>query len=258
MLFLAATAGSSRPTRLQEFYGELDRLHGRTDGPYYLSDVDGSLDWPERGVYVFFDPNTDLKHQQRDQWYISRIGTVGVSQGSTSTLWDRLLAHRGTTSGAYEDGGNHRGSIFRQHVGRSIIESEGLQDEYPHWGTAHRSLPDDLETTALREQEHPLELRVSEYVRDIPFLVIDIPGGPGPDCSRAMIEKNLIALTAHARRTTPGLIRDGWIGRESPRGTIAHSGLWNLDHVNAFYSDSIITDVEPYIDQTDPIGVSNE
>lgn len=257
MLFLAASAGSPRPTRLQELYGELARLNERTDGPYYLSDVDGSLDWPDRGVYVLFDPETDLEHQSRDQWYISRIGTVGDCKGSTSTLWDRLRAHRGTVSGAYADGGNHRGSIFRQHVGRCIIEREGLE-EYPHWGKAHRSLPDSVETTALREQEHSLELRVSQQIRKMPFLVIDIPGGPGPDCSRAMIEKNLIALTAHARRTTPGLIRDGWLGRCSPRGTIAHSGLWNLDHVNAFYSDSVIHDVESYIDQTNSIGVGNE
>jgi len=249
MLFLAATAGSSRPTKLQQFYRELERLQDSTDGPYYLSDVDGSLDWPDRGIYVFFDPQSDLEHQSPDQWYISRVGTVGDCKGSKSTLWERLRAHRGTTSGSYADGGNHRGSIFRQHIGRSIIAREGLEDEYPHWGQSHRELPDDVETTPLREQEHKLELRVSERIREMPFLVIDIPGEPGADCTRAMIEKNLIGLVAHARRTTPGLIRDGWLGRSSPRGTIAHSGLWNLDHVG-LYDDSVIDDVAQYIEET--------
>ena len=39
------------------------------------------------------------------------------SQGSTSTLPGRLRQHRGVTSSG---GGNHRGSVFRQHVGRCL------------------------------------------------------------------------------------------------------------------------------------------
>lgn len=203
----------------------------------------------------FFDHDTDPLVDPAEDWTITRIGTVGDSSGSTSTLWDRLRAHRGTVNSRYgEMGGNYRGSIFRRHVGQSIIEREDLHDEYPHWGVAHRNLPGDVSTSDIRTQEHQLEQRVSEYIRSLPFLVIDIPGEPGPDCDWAMIEKNLIALVSHARRTSPDLKKDDWLGYHSPRAEIAKTGLWNIQHVSSFYSDNIIRQVEPYVKGTDPVA----
>lgn len=257
VVFLSAVSGPDRPAKLQEFYRKLGVLHERTDGPYYLSDADGSLDWPDRGIYIFFSADTDLELDPVEEWRITRIGTVGDCAGSKSTLWERLRAHRGTKQGEYADGGNARGSIFRKHVGRAIIEDEGLEEKYPNWGTPHRNLPDELSTPELRAQEHSLELRVSEYIRDLPFLVIDIPGDPGPDCDRARIEKNLIALVAHARRTTPALKKDGWVGHCSPHAEVAKTGLWNIDHVNAFYTGSIMTELDPFIESTDPVGYAD-
>lgn len=258
VVFLSTASNPSRPPNLQEFYQKLGVLHDQTDGPYYLSDVDGSLEWPDRGIYVFFSADTDLELDPVDEWRIVRIGTVGDCTGSSSTLWDRLRAHRGTKQGDYADGGNSRGSIFRKHLGRAIIEDEKLHEKYPNWGTPHRNLPDDITTPELRAQEHPLEQRVSSRIRELPFLVIDIPGEPGPDCDRARIEKNLIALTAHARRTTPALKKDGWIGHQSPHAEVAKTGLWNIDHVNAFYTGSIMSELDPYIENTTPIGYGTE
>jgi hypothetical protein len=189
---------------------------------------------------VFFSDDTNLEFDPVDEWDIVLIGTVGDCAGSKSILWDRLRAHRGSQRRAYAGGGNSRGSIFRKHVGRALIESWGLHDRYPHWGTPHRNLPDEVETTELREQEHPLEQDVSDRIRQLPFLVVDIPGTPGPDCDRARIKKNLIALVAHTRRTTPGLKSDDWLGNNSPHAEIAKTGLWNIDHVSAFSTNSII------------------
>jgi hypothetical protein len=87
----------------------------------------------------------------------------------------------------------------------------------------------------------------------MPFLVIDIPGDPGPKSTRATIEKDLIGLVSHARRTTPGLIRDEFLGRQSPKGTIAHSGLFNIDHVGGIYSDDVVSNLNEYIETTEPI-----
>lgn len=259
VVLISAISNPSRPTKLQAFHKKLGVLQEQTDGPFYLSEADGSFHWPDRGIYVFFSEDTDPIVDPIQDWSITRIGTVGVSSGSTSTLWDRLRAHRGTLNSDYgEKGGNHRGSIFRKHVGRAIIEREGLHGEYPHWGVPHRKLSDDVSTTKIREQEHALEQRVSKMIRNLPFLVIDIPGEPGPDCDRAMIEKNLIALISHARRTNPKLKKDGWLGYHSPHAEIAKTGLWNIHHVSAFYSDSIIQDVEPYINNTSPICPEKE
>lgn len=259
VLLLSAISNPSRPTKLQEFHQKLGVLRDDAGGPFYLSDADSSYNWPDRGIYVFFDHGTEPLVDPVEDWAITRIGTVGDSSGSTSTLWDRLRAHRGTVDSDYgEMGGNHRGSIFRKHVGRALIERDDLDDEYPHWGVPHRNLPDDVSTTEIRTQEHELEQKVSEYIRTLPFLVIDIPGEPGPDCERSMVEKNLIALVSHARRTSPDLKKDGWLGYHSPRAEIAKTGLWNIQHVSSFYSDDIIQRVGPFIDQTDPIDTGDE
>jgi len=254
VVLLSAISNPSRPTKLQEFHQKLGVLRDKAGGPFYLSDIDGSYNWPDRGIYVFFEHDTEPLVDPVEKWMITRIGTVGDSSGSTSTLWNRLRAHRGTVNSEYgEMGGNHRGSIFRKHVGRAFIERDDLYNEYPHWGVPHRDLPDDISTSDIRTQEHELEQRVSEYIRILPFLVIDIPGQPGPDSKRAMIEKNLIALVSHARRTSPDLKKDDWLGHHSPRAEIAKTGLWNIQHVSSFYSDDIIQQVEAHIEKTDPI-----
>jgi hypothetical protein len=252
VIFLAGTASTS-PDPLDQFYTKLGDLKTQTDGPYYLDECDGQMDWPDRGIYIFFDQNSDLDVDPPSEWSISRIGTVGVSEGSSNTLWKRLRQHRGNTRGEHAGGGNHRGSIFRLHVGRAIIEAENLHDDYPYWGTSHREgIP--LETDALREQEHPLEVRVSDYIRSLPFLVMDVPGAPSKTSARARLEKNLIGLVSQRRRTTPTLMREGWLGHENPKPEIHRTGLWNIHHVTALYDASIISDINSYIQNTTPIS----
>jgi len=254
MILVSAVPSPSRPTKLEQLYQALGTLEEEAGGPFYLADATSDLNWPQRGIYVFFSHDTALDTDPVSEWTITRIGTVGDSTGSKSTLWDRLRAHRGTVSSKYgENSGNHRGSIFRKHVGRAIIERDGLDDEFPYWGQPHRELPDDISTEYIREQEHSLEQRVSEYIRTLPFLAVDIPGEPGPDCERSMLEKNLIALVSHARRTTPGVDQSGWLGYNSPHAEIARTSLWNIDHVNGFYSGSVIRDLKPHIENTERI-----
>lgn len=243
---VATPSTTDRPPQLQAVYSLLADLKERTEGPWNLGAVDGYHDWPERGIYFFFTPDSDLDTPSPTQWKLSRIGTVGVSTGSANTLWNRLRQHRGNTRGAYAGGGNHRGSIFRKHVGRAIIEAEGRHDQYPHWGIEHRAgIP--IGTEELRAQEHPLEERVSEYIRDLPFLVLPVPGEPRPGCDRDRIETNLIGLVSHYRRSTPGLLMDDWLGVESPKPEVYKSGLWNIEHVNALYTPTILDDAAAYL-----------
>lgn len=253
VLLLSATASPSRPTELQAVYQTLEKAVEQTGGPFYLDNCTGTQNWPDRGLYVFFSKDTDIEYDPVSEWQITRVGTVGVSANSSSTLWDRLRQHRGNNRGKYKTGGNHRGSVFRKHVGRAILERDDIGKEYPHWGSPHRSLPDDINTTALRENEHGLEKRVSEYIRSLPFIVIDVPGEPGPKCDRARLEKNIIGLISHARRATPSLMKDSWLGHHSPRAEIHKTGLWNIDYVNAFYSASIVEDLDSYVQQTEEI-----
>jgi hypothetical protein len=252
LVSIAPSATSS--SQLGRFYQNCQKLADKTGGPFYLSSADASYDWPERGIYIFFDGNGSPIANKQSDMRICRIGTVGDRSGSTSTLWERLRAHRGTTRGAYEDGGNHRGSIFRKHVGRSIIKSEELEVEYPHWGDQLTNIGEDLETSEIREQEHSLELRVSDYIRKLPFLVVNVPGEPNPNCERALLEKNLIALVSQKRRGNPQLAVNEWLGEYSPHPEISQTGLWNIDYTGSLYSGDTVDTFEQYVEQTDPIN----
>jgi Predicted transcriptional regulators len=112
------------------------------------------------------------------------------------------------------------------HVGRALIEKHGWHDQYPHWGEQSP----DAATTAAREAEHDLEQRVSEYIRDLPFLWVDVDGEPGPECDRAEIEANCIAMVSHHRRSAGPSDLD-WLGYHSPKEAVYQSGLWNVRHV---------------------------
>lgn len=260
IIHLSALPGTSRPPALRALYGQLETLYELTDGPYHLNEVDGRLEWPDRGMYLFFSPNTDMAYDPVSEWDLVRIGIMGDSAGTNSsrTLWERLREHRGTLSGKYAGGGSARSSVFRRHVGRCLIERDGLDEKYPNWGVPHSSLPDSISQAELRAQEHPLEQRVSKYIASLPFLVVDIPGDSGPDSSRAHLERNLIALVSHARRTNPDLMRGEWLGSHSPKAEIAKTGLWNIQHTSGLYTESVVEDLRPYIESTDSIGVEPE
>ncbi|WP_229380520.1 hypothetical protein [Haloarcula marismortui] len=240
----AASGGSP----VGQFLSALADLRDQIGGPYYLGDVTGRLEWPDRGVYFFFSPASDLRATTAVDWRLSRIGTVGVSTGSSNTLWNRLRQHRGNVRGKYAGGGNHRGSIFRLHVGRALIEKHGWHDEYPHWGEQNP----DAETTAVREQEHELEQRVSEYIRDLPFLWVDVPGDPGPECDRAEIESHTIAMVSRYRRSAGPSDLD-WLGYHSPKSEVYQSGLWNVRHVSDSFDPSVVDQLSAYIPSTEAL-----
>jgi hypothetical protein len=110
----------------------------------------------------------------------------------------------------------------------------------------------DLETTDLREQEHPLEQRVSERIRQMPFLVVNVPGEPGPNSERATLERNLISLVAQYRNRNPNLKNDDTLRSYSPTPEIARSDLWNVDHVSELYRQNTVLTFKQYIEQTEP------
>ena len=258
VIFLASSGtGPTRPTALQELYSKFGELQAQTDGPYYLNECDGRQNWPDRGIYLFFTHDSDLENDPPSEWTVARIGTVGVSKGSSNTLWGRLRQHRGNLRGKYSGGGNSRGSIFRLHVGAAMIERDGLHDDYPLWGVKHADWPDDVDTTDVREQEHRLEQRVSEYISSLPFLVLNVPGEPGPRSDRASIEQRMISTFSYNHRIHD-LGNDSWLGLESPKPEIYRSRLWNINHVEGFASPDVVYDVDEYIPQTEPVNPETE
>ncbi|ESS05764.1 MAG: hypothetical protein A07HB70_02245 [uncultured archaeon A07HB70] len=187
-----------RNALLDRFYSLLDDLERQVGGKQRLKDCDGYMDWPDRGVYFFFA--SDEHRGDGDHLRLTRVGTHAVSTGSGTTLWNRLRTHRGALSGTYEDGGNHRGSVFRERVGEALVERHGLHDEYPEWGEGSSAGRDR------RLAELELERRVSDYIRELPFLWVDVDDEPGPGSDRAYIERNAIALASNygRSRSIPG------------------------------------------------------
>ena len=235
----------SRRSDLDRLYDLLDRLDARVGGTQRLGNCTGYLDWPDRGVYFFFAE--DETRDSTDQFRLTRIGTHAVSTGSGTSLWNRLRTHRGANSGTYEDGGNHRGSVFRKRVGEAMIERGGLHDEYPHWGEGSSA---DRERR-LAELDH--ERRVSEYIRDLPFLCVDVDDEPSPQSDRAYIERNAIALVSNYQKDPLDRRSDDWLGSDSPRSEIRNSGLWNINHVGEQHEKAFLDRLEEAIEDTTPL-----
>ena len=235
----------TRENDLNRLYDLLTELEDRVDGKQRLDDCTGYMDWPERGVYFVF--SRDERRDGDNQHRLTRVGTHAVSTGSGTSLWNRLRTHRGANSGTYGGGGNHRGSVFRKRVGESLLERHSLHDEYPHWREGSSADRDR------RLSEHDHEQRVSDYIRDLPFLWIDVDDEPGPDSDRAYIERSAIALVSNFQKESLDSRRDDWLGRHSPRKEIRDSGLWNINHVEETYDPAFLDRVAEAVEDTTPV-----
>ncbi|MFB6178606.1 MAG: hypothetical protein ABEI77_02645 [Halorientalis sp.] len=234
----------SRQEDVDRLYAILDDLREQVGGYQFLRDCTGYMDWPERGVYFFFAG--DETRESTAQPRVTRIGTHAVSSGSGTSLWNRLRTHRGATSGSYEGGGNHRGSVFRKRVGEAIIERDGLHDEYPEWGVGSTADRDR------RMAELDLERQVSEYIRDLPFLWVNIDDEPSPESKRAYVERNTLALLSNYETQAIDPRAADWLGAQCPVDEIRHSGLWNINHVDETYDAATLDYLAAQVSETQP------
>ena len=230
----------------RRFYELLDRLAGRIGGRRMLADCVGSMNWPNRGVYFFYEDG-EVRSRSGAGSRVVRIGTHGLKTGSRSTLWARLKQHRGPASTC---GGNHRGSIFRRLVGVALARHHGI-DVPRSWGIggspgeAARRLGVDRDSVTRAEAE--LEARVSCHIRTMPFLWLDVGDEPGPRSERGTIERNAIALLSGYRESAMARPSDGWLGRSSDRHRVRRSGLWNNHHVDEDYTPTFLDAMDRWI-----------
>ena len=213
----------------ERLYSILERL-GSAGWCRRLADCSGRDGWPGRGVY-FFSEQGEFRSAEPNVPRVVRVGTHAVSAGSKSTLWGRLRGHRGSRDGR----GNHRGSIFRLHVGQALLRGEGANLE--SWGVRTSASRD----IRLLEAEH--ERRVSDYLGAMTVTWIAVPDDPGPNSLRSYIERNSIALLSNGLEP-PDSPSPSWLGRHSPREEIRRSGLWNLDYVREQYDPAFLETLE--------------
>jgi hypothetical protein len=240
-----------RSADLDRLYALFDRLEARVGGSKRLADCTGYADWPTRGVYFFFAPGET--RTESGQRRLTRVGTHAVSAGSSTALWDRLKQHYGTgaRSDDHPHGGNHRGSVYRRRVGEAFVERYGLHDRYPDWGTP--SVPDGRDRAAVRDEEYPLERRVSPFLRDQPFLWVALDDEPGPDSDRAFVERNAIALASNFDRRPADPRRSDWLGGYARSARIRAGGLWNVAHAEESHDPAFLDTLERAVERTAPV-----
>jgi hypothetical protein len=235
----------SRIGDIDRFYNLLADLEERVGGKRRLKDCTGYMDWPDRGIYVFFA--SDEQRDTGSELRVTRVGTHAVSSGSGTSLWNRLRNHRGSLTGSYPGGGNHRGSVFRKRVGEALIERYNLDDRFPQWADGRSA------GSAIREREHKHEQRVSDYIRGLPFLWVKVDDEPGPRSLRAKLERNAIALLSDYDEPAVDPRADYWLGHHSRSEKIRQSGLWNVDHVDEEYDPEFLETFDDKIKQTGPV-----
>lgn len=224
---------------LARFYGLMRELESKPGQGGPLGEYSGRSGLPHRGVYFFREPG-EHRRQQPGTGRIVRIGTHAVSAGSKSSLWGRLRAHRGGRDG----GGNHRGSIFRLHVGAALLHRDREQlGEIPTWASGS-SAP-----RAVRDDEAGHERRVSAHIGTMSILWVPISDEPGPQSDRSYIERNAIALLSSQLSPADTPSAD-WLGLHSPRPEIRESGLWNLNYVQERYDRAFLDVLAGYVTST--------
>ena len=214
----------TRQKDLDRFYALLGDWVAQPGHLRRLGDPRAGRGLPTQGVYFLFEPG-ELR-ADGTTLRVTRVGTHAVSAGSHSTLWQRLRAHRGTLRGSSAGGGNHRGSVFRRHVGEALLARDG-HGALETWGKGSTA------SRLVRQGEHNWEVTVSSYLADFLFTWVPLPGPASADNDRARLERNAIALLSNLRRPGFNPPSPRWLGRSSSTAEIQASGLWNVEHVAA-------------------------
>jgi hypothetical protein len=227
-----------RLVHLDRFYSLLAELEKGLGGRRRMRECTGAMCWPQMGVYFFFE---DGEHRSScvGMDRVVRVGTHTVSAGSKTTLWHRLRTHRG---GA-DLSGNHRGSIFRLHVGTALLAKSRRESSVPTWAQGQSA------SREIRESEGALEKEVSTFIGDMSLLWLAIGDEAGATSDRSYIERNSIALLSGS--TGPiDLPTPRWLGRHSAREPIRRSGLWNVNYVEDSYDARFLQTFADYVDIT--------
>lgn len=228
-----------RRASLDQLYDLLAGLGSTVGGPRRLRDCDGRMDWPTRGVYFFFEDGEVREDGETPR--VVRVGTHAL-RPSSSTLWGRLSQHRGSVGGSMPGGGNHRGSIFRLHVGTALMERGDWPTEVKaSWGRGGNASRED------RQLESELERAVSEHIGSMHVLWLPVDDPPSAASARGVIEAGTIALLSNVDRDPVDPPSSGWLGRYADRDAVRKSGLWNVNHVLDDPDPRVLAELERWI-----------
>lgn len=237
---MSDVAFEARLHHIRRFYKTLDSMETSVGGKHTLETSEGRMNWPKRGVYFFFEPG-EIRTTSGAGLRVTRVGTHALKEDSKSTLWGRLRAHRGTMGGSNPGGGNHRGSVFRLHVGTGLIHRDDWSETVASYWSVGSSAK-----RSVRDCERPLERAVSRHIRSMPFLWVGVEDAAGPSSLRGYIERNAIALLSNYKHQDDPLdpSSSSWLGRWAASEQLRLSGLWNVDHVAEGYDPGFLEVLE--------------
>ena len=218
---------------LDRFYLLIERLNSGLNGGMKLKDATGKINWPKKGVYFFFE-EAEFRKTAPFESRVVRVGTHAVSEGSTSSLWNRLRTHRG----GIDLSGNHRGSIFRLHVGKSLIAKD--KSEHVTWGIGQNA------SKEIKDKEKELEQKVSEIIGNMKILWLAISDKSGANSDRSFIERNSIALLSSFIRKIDTASKV-WLGNYNPHKSISGSSMWNVNYVDDDYDPRFLEIFERFV-----------
>lgn len=225
---------SSRSKNLLQFHALLRDCANRTGRLKPLSECNGAMHWPRRGLYIFFGAS-ERRMFAPSELRIVRVGTHGVSNGSKSTLWQRLKTHKGNA----DRSGNHRASIFRSHIGAALISKGKIN--CPSWGVGQTA------DQSVRESEIRIERQVSDYISKLMLLWLDIEDVPSKYSDRAYLEQNIIALLTGPAGPLD-VADETWLGYHCPNPSVQRSGLWNVNYTDSQYDPNFLDVLSTYVD----------
>ncbi len=234
---MGSTVDSLRAADLPRFYRALGRLEAAVGGKRRLSDCNGRMQWPVRGVYFFFETGECRSHSGTGPRVV-RVGTHAVSSGSRTTLWNRLSQHRGVAS---TGGGNHRGSVFRLLVGMALME-RNPDCGVTTWGGCNPDTEDN------RVAERGLEGLVSGVIGEMSLLWLRVDDPAGRASLRGYFERNAIALLSNHGREALDPPSDRWLGLDCPKEAVRNSGMWNQRHVELEHEPEFLRRLERMVE----------
>jgi hypothetical protein len=228
-----------RSAAIDGFYSLLGELEHRCGGRRDLASASANAGWPSHGLYFFFEPGETRRDGAPR---VVRVGTHALTTSSRTTLWRRLAQHRGHLAGSNPGGGNHRGSIFRLHVGAALLRRDGAPAALVDSWLAKDPDPD------WRDAERAHERAVSSRIGSMSLLWLSVPSGPDGSSARRLLERNTIALLSTAAGGVD-LASSSWLGRHAVNPAIARSSLRNVNHVDETYDPSFLGILSEHVDR---------
>jgi hypothetical protein len=235
-----------RGDAIDYFYALMRDLADRTGGPMHLTDGGLARACPKAGLYFFFE-NGEFRTNGEPR--VVRVGTHGLTATGKATLWGRLRQHRGSIAGSHPGGGNHRGSIFRRHIGAALLSQRPAPELLASW------LANDPHA-GRRNAEREVEVEVSGVIRAMPFLWLNVPTLPNSISHRGFLERNLIALLSTLTGSAEGASPE-WLGHDAVAPKVRASSLWNVNHVDETFDPEVLDVLQAYVQATPQAALSD-